>query len=141
MQIINLTNPGQEPVNGDRIRIIHGNGATEEKQYTAPVEPEPAPAPVKYLSKLGFRNRFTPTEKATIEFAALDNPAAAMPARMMAASIRASLADQRDATFIDPTRPDTRQGVINMEAAGLLAAGRALQILDAPIQDAEVYKG
>jgi hypothetical protein len=41
MQIINLTNPGQEPVDGDRIRIIHGNGATEEKQYTAPVEPTP----------------------------------------------------------------------------------------------------
>ena len=42
MQIINLTNPGQEPVDGDRIRITHGNGATEEKQYTAPVVP-PAP--------------------------------------------------------------------------------------------------
>lgn len=41
MQIINLTNPGQEPVDGDRIRITHGNGATEEKQYTAPVEPTP----------------------------------------------------------------------------------------------------
>lgn len=41
MQIINLTNPGQDPVDGDRIRITHGNGATEEKQYTAPVEPTP----------------------------------------------------------------------------------------------------
>lgn len=141
MQIINITNPGQAPSDGDRIRIIHGNGATEEKHYWSPVEPEPAPEPVKYLSKLGFRNRFTLAEKATIEFAALDNPAATMPARLMAAGIRASLADQRDATYIDPTRPDTRQGVLNMEAGGLLAAGRALQILDAPILDDERYRG
>jgi hypothetical protein len=42
MQVINLTNPGQAPVDGDRICIIHGNGSIEEKQYTAPMEP-PAP--------------------------------------------------------------------------------------------------
>jgi len=95
----------------------------------------------KYLSKLGFRNRFTPIEKAKIEFAALDDPTAAMPARMLSASIRATLADQRDATYIDPTRPDTRQGVIGMEAGGLLTAGRALEILDAPIEDHEMFKG
>lgn len=41
MQIINLTNPGREPSDGDRIRIIYGNGVTEQKQYTAPVEPTP----------------------------------------------------------------------------------------------------
>lgn len=106
--------------------------------YAPPVVP---PAPVKYLSKLGFRNRFTSAEKATIEFAALDNPSASMPARLLAAGIRASLADQRDATFIDPTRPDTRQGVLDMEAAGLLGPGRALQILDTPIEDVEMFKG
>lgn len=99
------------------------------------------PVVTKYLSKLGFRNRFTPTEKALIEFAALDNPVAIMTARMLSASIRANLADQRDATYIDPNRPDTRQGVIGMEANGLLASGRALQILDAPILDEEMYKG
>ena len=76
-----------------------------------------------------------------IEFAALDNPVAIMTARMLSASIRANLADQRDATYIDPNRPDTRQGVIGMEANGLLASGRALQILDAPILDEEMYKG
>lgn len=42
MQVINLTNPGQAPADGDRVRITYGNGATEEKQYTAPVAP-PAP--------------------------------------------------------------------------------------------------
>jgi hypothetical protein len=39
MQIINLTREGQLPIDGDKIRIIHGNGATEEKQYTAPLAP------------------------------------------------------------------------------------------------------
>lgn len=42
MQTINLTRPGQTPIDGDKIRIIHGNGATEEKQYTSPAAP-PAP--------------------------------------------------------------------------------------------------
>jgi hypothetical protein len=113
----------------------YDNGVFTPPIYVPPVEQ------VKYLSKLGFRNRFTPQEKALIEFAALDDPSAAMPARMLSASIRATLADQRDATYIDPTRPDTRQGVIGMEAAGLLTAGRALMILDTPIEDHEMFKG
>lgn len=44
MQIINLDHEGQEPVDGDRIRIIYDNGATEEKQYwsyTPPPPPQP----------------------------------------------------------------------------------------------------
>ena len=112
---------------------------TDDRETFYP--PAPAPVAVRHLSKLGFRNRFTPTEKATIEFASLDNPAAPMPARMLAAGIRASMADQRDAAFIDQTRPDTRQGVIDMEAGGLLASGRALQILDAPIEDLDMFMG
>lgn len=95
----------------------------------------------QYLSKLGFRNRFTMAEKAALEIAALDNPAANMQARMVAATLRASLADQRDATYIDPLRPDTRAGVIQLETFGVIAAGRALEILDAPIQDEERFKG
>lgn len=102
--------------------------------------PDDAPVmPQRVLSKLGFRNRFTSAEKAAIEFAALDDPAASLPARMGAAAMRATLADQRDAEFIDPTRPDTRQGAMAMEAYGLLDAGRALEILDAPILDHEQY--
>lgn len=39
MIIENLTNPNQEPVDGDRIRVIHDNGATEEYEYHPYVEP------------------------------------------------------------------------------------------------------
>lgn len=99
-----------------------------------PPLPEPAqPVVASRITRLAFRNRFTPTEKAVIELAALDNPSATQPARMQAASLRAYLADLAAATFVDLARPDTRAGVMQLETLGLLAAGRALQILDAPI--------
>lgn len=106
-----------------------------------PPPPDPIPEPPRYLSKLGFRNRFTMAEKAALEIASLDNPAASMQQRMIAATLRASLADQRDATYIDPTRTDTRAGVTQLETYGIIAAGRALEILDAPILDNERYYG
>ena len=89
------------------------------------------------ITRLAFRNRFTLAEKAAIELAALDDPAAPMPRRQQAAALRANQADLAAATFIDLGRPDTRAGVQMLEAAGLLAEGRALEILDAPIQPEE----
>ena len=90
-------------------------------------------APVTRITRLAFRNRFTAAEKVALEIAALDNPAAPMPARAQAAALRANQADLAAATFVDLARPDTRAGVQVLEAAGLLAEGRALEILDAPI--------
>lgn len=127
----------RDPMPGIGWGFLSGN-------FIAPDIPAPVPPIVtpRYLSKLGFRNRFTPMEKARMEMAAIDNPAASMNDRMFSALMRATLADQRDATYIDPMRLDTREGVINMETAGLLdAPGRALQILDAPILDDEMFKG
>ena len=109
----------------------------------APVEP-PVPdpvVPVRHVTKLAFRNRFTQAEKVTLEIAALDNPAATMPERQQAAGLRAALKDQENATYIDLERAETRAGVINLETFGILAAGRALEILDAQIQPYEVYRG
>ena len=39
MKIENLTNPGIEPIEGDRIKVIHDSGATEEYEYHPYVEP------------------------------------------------------------------------------------------------------
>jgi hypothetical protein len=103
--------------------------------------PGALPRADRRITKLAFRNRFTQAEKITIELAALDNPAASMPARQQAAALRASLKDQENASYIDLDRADTRAGVQGLETAGILASGRALQILDAPIQDVERYKG
>jgi hypothetical protein len=91
------------------------------------------------ITKLAFRNRFTQSEKVAIEIAQLDDPAAPMRQRAMAAALRASQSDVNASTFIDLDRADTRAGVQQLEAAGLLAAKRALQILDAPIEAHEVF--
>lgn len=45
------------------------------------------------------------------------------------------------ATFIDLSRDDTRDGVLALEAAGLIATGRALEILDAYVEEEEKYRG
>lgn len=103
--------------------------------------PPPAPAPVvaRHVTRLAFRNRFTQTEKIGIEIAQLDNHAASMQQRAQAAALRSSQADLAVSTYIDLDRPDTRAGVQMLEQGGLLAAGRALQILDAEIQSHERY--
>ena len=103
--------------------------------------PDP-PAPVfTCLTKLGFRARFTQAEKTAIELASLDDPAAPMAQRAQAAGVRVYLADVASATYIDPQHVDTRSGVQALEAAGLIGASRALQILDAPIQATEAFMG
>ena len=89
------------------------------------------------VTRLAFRNRFTQAEKVALELAALDDPTAPMPQRQLSAAIRANMADTAAAAFIDLGNPDARAGVQMLEAGGLLAAGRALEILDAPVQPEE----
>lgn len=91
-------------------------------------------APDTRITRLAFRNRFSQAEKVMLELAALDDPTAPMPQRQQSAAIRVYLADVAASAFVDLGRADTRAGVQSLEAAGLLAPGRALQILDAPVQ-------
>ena len=110
------------------------------RPYVAP-PPEPEPQPVevsRIVSVLGFRSRFTPAEKAAIEWAAVDRPDQPEAQRMQAAALRATLADQAAATFIDLDDPTTVGGVQGLEAMGLLAAGRAAEILGAPLAPEEL---
>lgn len=107
----------------------------------APEPSAPTAVVVRHLTKLAFRNRFTRAEKVTLEMAALDNPAATIAQRQQSAALRADFKDQEGATFIDLARPDLRAGVQSLEALGLLARGRAAEILDAPITDIERYRG
>lgn len=97
----------------------------------------PSSYPDTAITKLAFRNRFTMAEKVTMELASLDNPGAPMAQRQQSAALRANLSDTAAAVFIDLSRADTRAGVQMLEAAGLLAAGRALEILDTPVQPSE----
>jgi len=103
---------------------------------------EPVPMPTRHLTVLAFRNRFTRTEKVRIELAAIDNPAGTPDERAQAATVRVGQADLAAATYVDVDRDDTRADVLAFEDMDLLdAAGRALEILDAPIQAHERYNG
>lgn len=104
--------------------------------YVAPVAPA-APAGSTIITTLAFRNRFTAAEKITLEIAGLDNPAATMPQRQQAAALRVNQMDVLNATFIDLSRADTRAGVLSLQAAGIIGAGRATVILDTPVADVE----
>ena len=97
-------------------------------------------APDTRVTRLAFRNRFTQAEKVMLEMASLDNPAGTLAQRQQAASLRVYLADIASASYIDLTRPDTRDGVLALESAGLLATGRAAAVLDSPVVDSEHYK-
>lgn len=94
-------------------------------------------APDARITRLAFRNRFSQAEKVMLELAALDDPTAPMTQRQQAAAIRVHLTDVAASAFVDLASADTRAGVQSLEAAGLLAPGRALQILDAPVQTHE----
>ena len=139
--------------------IIQNNriAATATDEYTGPDEYIDAPAdfdvtrlgeyryedevlvlaPATRVTRRAFRNRFTQSEKVALELAALDDPAATMAQRQQAAAIRVHLADVAVSTFIDLAAQDTRAGVQALEAGGLLTEGRALEILDAPVQPHE----
>lgn len=86
------------------------------------------------LTRLQFRNLFTPAEKAGLELAALDDPTAEPAQRMQAAMLRAYLADLAAAEFVDLDDPATASGVQMLETAGLIAPGRSEQILAGVVQ-------
>lgn len=86
------------------------------------------------ITRLAFLDRFTDAEAVAIDLASIG-------ATVQAAGLRRYLHKVNSATHIDLARADLQAGVQALEAAGLLAAGRAEQILTAPITDIERYKG
>jgi len=97
----------------------------------------PAPDPAPIISSLAFDMRFTIDERVAIELASADDPAAALDQRSAAARLRVTQERAKKAQFIDLSDPATRAGVEQMETLGLLADGRAAEILDAPVLDQE----
>lgn len=104
----------------------------------SPPKPEGPVAPVtRRITRLAFRNRFTLAELTGVEIACLDIPTASPAQRQQAAALRVMQRQVDTATYIDLDRADTRAGVQQLEAMGVIGTGRALQILDAPIQPTE----
>lgn len=89
-----------------------------------------ADRPQRRVTRLAFLNRFTDQEAIAFDLASIG-------ATVQAASMRRFMSKVNAATFIDLNRPDTRAGVEALETAGLLAAGRAAEILDADIKPGE----
>lgn len=95
------------------------------------LEPEPdEPKLETRITKLAFKQRLTQAERISIREAAATNP------------LVFDFMDILDsATYIDLSRQDTIGGVNAMEVAGLLDEGRADEILTAPVQEHEVFRG
>lgn len=128
-----------EQVDGYTLMWVGGAWVQVLDAEVPPLPVPGVPPPATRITRLAFRNRFTQAEKVQLEMASIDNPAGTTEQRQQAAAIRVYLADVAASTFIDLQRADTRAGVQSLEAAGLLAAGRALQILDTPISPSEAY--
>lgn len=128
---------------GEVERTIITDAAFAEAHYPgawrlAAVQPAdlPAPAP-RHLSKRAFRARFTKAERAAVEWAAVDKPEAPTAERLLSAQLRADLKDLEQAEFIYLEDPDVLPGLQALEAAGILAAGRADAIYSAPVLPSE----
>ncbi|WP_052711995.1 hypothetical protein [Paracidovorax citrulli] len=89
------------------------------------------PAQPRKVSRLAFLSRFSDAE-------AIDIDLASIGATREAAAVRRYLSKVNAAQHIDLQDADTRGGVQALEAAGLIAAGRAADILDAPIESREL---
>lgn len=78
------------------------------------------------ITRLAFRRRFTLPERIAIESAAQSS-----------AAVRVLVGDMAAAEAIRLNDPDTIAGIGMLESEGLIAAGRADEILNAPIQPIE----
>ena len=93
--------------------------------------PPPAEPTERNVSRKAFLSRFTDAE-------AIDIDLASIGAAREAAAVRRYLSKVNAAQHIDLADEETRKGVQALEAAGLLQPGRALAILDAPIEPKEL---
>lgn len=116
---------------GEDVRVTVTPGGSIIRELVRPPLVETVP---RHITRLAFLTRFTDAEAIAIDLASIG-------ATPQAAAMRRYLSKVNNAEHIDLDRDDTRAGVLALEAAGLLDVGRAMQILDAPVQDHERDKG
>jgi hypothetical protein len=83
-----------------------------------------------HITVLAFLNRFTDAEAISMDLASIGNT-------VPAATLRRYMQKVNAAKYIDLARQDTIDGVNALETAGIIASGRASEILNSPIQDIE----
>lgn len=112
--------------------------------FTPPAaEPEPEPdanpdGPGPFLSNYAFDMRYTLPERIAIKrLADQRNPDGSYTDTALAVQVNVERAQK--AKFVNPQRAETRNGVMQFVALGVLTQARALEILDTPIQPFEAY--
>ena len=125
---------------GERVALHGSDELLTEQQWADLVSADvgAVSTPARAITYWAFRKRFSHAERVGLELAALDDPTAAPAARQASAAVRVYLADASAARWIDLGDEDTRAGALALEAMGLLGAGRALEILDAPVHPVEM---
>ena len=110
------------------------------KKFIAPYAPDDSgeQQAARRITVLAFRRRFTMAEKAAIEFAAVDRADATIEQRQQSAALRASLADQAAATFIDLDDADVISGVTALEVFGIIDSQRVSEILTTSASEGEI---
>lgn len=114
-----------------------------------PADPQPDPRPDPepnanpdgdgpFLSNYAFDMRYTLPERIAIKrLADQRNPDGSYTNTALAVQVNVERAQK--AKFVNPQRAETRNGVMQFVALGVLTEARALEILDAPIQPFEAY--
>lgn len=85
----------------------------------------------RIITRLAFLSRFTDAEAVAIDLASIG-------ATVQAAALRRANAKISAAEEIQLDNSETRAGVQALETAGLIASGRAAEILDSPVLPSEV---
>lgn len=100
----------------------------------------------RWLTKLAFSNRFTTEESVRLKLAQVlpgrvagESDTEYLAKAQLAAQLQVLNERQNLATYIDLDREDTRAGVTALEQLGLLAPGRAAEILDAEVAPHEFH--
>lgn len=89
------------------------------------------------ITVLALRNRFLPAEKVAIDLTSMDDATAPMEQRQLASSLRVTMVDIQAASYIDLANESVIGGIQTLEYFGLIAVGRADEILSTPVQEHE----
>lgn len=88
----------------------------------------------RHITPQALRRRFTVVERTALEWAVVDRAEAGEADRLNAATLRSLLKDIEQARQLDLDDPELADSLRRFEAFGLIAAGRAQEILDGPVQ-------
>lgn len=101
----------------------------------SPDKPQPAN---NRLTPLAFLRRFTDAERARFEISSVDDPSAPEEQRLRAAQLRIYMNDYTLASYVALDDPRTVAGVKGLEALGIIAKGRAKEVLEGEVKPEEM---